>query len=75
MPARNAHDGGEHQYQAHHHSRKEHREHSVQDDEIVVIRQLREAVVETGGEEEHQNLELKVKGGPGGWLVLLVNRT
>jgi hypothetical protein len=40
-----------------------------------VIRQLREAVVETGGEEEHQNLELKVKGGPGGRLVLLVNRT
>jgi hypothetical protein len=34
-----AHDGGEHQHQAHHHSGKVHREHTVQDDEDVVIRQ------------------------------------
>ncbi len=55
MPAKNAHDGGEHQNQAHHCSRKVHREYSVQDDEMVVIRQLREAVVETGGEEEPES--------------------
>jgi hypothetical protein len=34
-----AHDGSEHQHQAHHHSGKVHREHPVQDDEDVVIRQ------------------------------------
>ncbi len=34
-----AHDGGEHQHQAHHHPGKVHREHPVQDDEDVVVRQ------------------------------------
>ena len=43
---------------------------SVEDDEDVVVCEVLEAVVHSGGEEEGEDLEVEVEGGPRGRLVL-----
>ena len=43
---------------------------AVEDDEDVVVGEVLEAVVHSGGEEEGEDLEVEVEGGPRGRLVL-----
>ena len=45
-------------------------EDSVENDEDVVVCEFGEAVVETGREEEGEDLKIEVKRGPGGRLML-----
>ena len=46
------------------------REDAVEDNEDIVVGEFGEAVVETGGEEEGEDLKIEVEGGPGSWLML-----
>ena len=50
--------------------RKINRGDSVEDDEDVVVGEVLEAVVHSGGEEEGEDLQVEVEGGPRGRLVL-----
>jgi hypothetical protein len=60
-----AHDRCEDEHQTDHDSGKVDGRDAVQDDEDVVVVQLRKAVVDAGGEEEGQDLKIKVEGRPG----------
>jgi hypothetical protein len=60
-----AHDRCEDEHQTDHDSGEVDGGDTVQDDEDVVVVQLGKAVVDAGGEEEGQDLEIEVEGRPG----------
>lgn len=50
--------------------REVHAGHAIEDGEDVGVGQLAEAEVETGGEEEHEAVQVEEERGPRGRLVL-----